>query len=143
MQDFILDSTDPVSYGFIAHSMQEPNRAILAIRGTSNGVEWWDDVNTLGMTVFRVPNSGNVGLGFAKIYDTIEIIPSDVPEVEQRSLKPAGGLAEQVFTLLKQRAALIPDAHAAATSSIEVTGHSLGAALATLYVMENARPVRF
>ena len=34
MQDFILDSTAPVFYGFIAHSLANSTQAILAIRGT-------------------------------------------------------------------------------------------------------------
>jgi hypothetical protein len=58
-----------VFYGFIAVRDEHPNQAILAIRGTSNGVEWWDDCNSLGLTAFRVPGFGNVGLvlnGFTK-----------------------------------------------------------------------------
>ena len=66
MQDFILDSTDPVFYGFVAHSTSEPGQAVLAIRGTQGGVEWWDDVNSFGMTPFKVRNCGNVGLGFER-----------------------------------------------------------------------------
>jgi|SRR5215469_8034745 len=37
MQDFIIGSTGPTFYGF------NPNQFALAIRGTSNGIEWWDD----------------------------------------------------------------------------------------------------
>jgi hypothetical protein len=48
MRDFILGSTDPVFYGFIARSMTDASQFVLAIRGTLNGVEWWDDVNTGG-----------------------------------------------------------------------------------------------
>src|SRR5215471_18632163 len=43
MQDFVLESTAPLFYGFIAQSAVAPNEFVVAIRGTSNGVEWWDD----------------------------------------------------------------------------------------------------
>ena len=59
MQDFVLDNTTPVFYGFIAHNNENPNQAVLAIRGTSNGnIEWWDDFNSLGSTPFKVPGRG-------------------------------------------------------------------------------------
>src|SRR4029077_7018954 len=38
MRDFILDSTDPVFYGFIAQSMTDASQFVLAIRGTSTGL---------------------------------------------------------------------------------------------------------
>ena len=53
MRDFILGSTDPVFYGFIAQSTTDANRFVLAIRGTSNGVEWWDDVNAVLLDELR------------------------------------------------------------------------------------------
>ena len=74
MRDFILDSTDPVFYGFIAQSMTDASQFVLAIRGTSNGVEWWDDVNAVIKVPFKVPGCGSVGAGFARIYDTLEVI---------------------------------------------------------------------
>src|SRR5262249_13696866 len=45
MQDFIIGSLGPTFYGFIAQGKTNPNQFVLAIRGTSNGVEWWDDFN--------------------------------------------------------------------------------------------------
>ena len=41
MQDFIIGSTGPSFYGFIAQSTSNANRFVLALRGTSDGVEWW------------------------------------------------------------------------------------------------------
>jgi hypothetical protein len=141
MQDFILDSTDPVFYGFIAVRDENPNQAVLAIRGTSNGVEWWDDSNSLGLTAFKVPGYGNVGLGFARIYDTLEIVehPPAAAAVAPNSLKQVGSFSAQVAAHLTRRAqaAVSPQAVAPAPT-IEVTGHSLGAALATYYAAENA-----
>src|SRR5450631_2006055 len=43
MQDFIIGSTAPVFYGFLAQSEANPDQYVLAIRGTSGWVEWWDD----------------------------------------------------------------------------------------------------
>ena len=138
MQDFIFDSTAPVFYGFIAHNIQKPEQAILAIRGTSNGVEWWDDANSLGMTPFCVQGCGNVGLGFEKIYVTMQVVecPPVGAAAAPRSLKQVGSFSAQVAEHLRRRAKAA--AVAAVPSSIEVAGHSLGAALATYYAAENA-----
>ena len=142
MRDFIIGSTDPVFYGFIAHSMADANQFVLAIRGTSNGIEWWDDVNASLKTPFKVPGCGAVGTGFARIYNTLEVVerPASVAVALPQSLRAVRGFSQQVSTLVRRRAAATAGAEAAAAPiSIEVTGHSVGAALATLYVMENAR----
>jgi hypothetical protein len=141
MRDFIIGTTDPVFYGFIAHSMADANQFVLAIRGTSNGIEWWDDVNASLKTPFKVPGCGAVGMGFARIYDTLEVVerPASVAVAVAQSLRAVGGFSQQVSTLVRRRAAATAGEAAAAPISIEVTGHSVGAALATLYVMENAR----
>jgi predicted lipase len=140
MRDFILDSTDPVFYGFIAHSDGNPNQAVLAIRGTSNGVEWWDDSNSLGLTAFKVPNCGNVGLGFERIYDTLEIVERPLATAAApQSLSQFGSFSAQVAAHLARQAQATASTQATAlTPSIGVTGHSLGAALATYYAAENA-----
>jgi hypothetical protein len=113
---------------------------ILAIRGTSNGIEWWDDANAVVKTPFKVPNCGAVAAGFARIYDTLEVVerPLEGSASPPQSLKTAGSFAAQVARLVERRAAATASGESAAASSVEVTGHSLGAALATLYVMENA-----
>ena len=142
MRDFTIGSTGPIFYGFIARSVRDPNQFVLAIRGTSNGIEWWDDVNATTRVPFKVPNCGAVGMGFARIYDTLEVIdvPSSVSPAATESLRATGGFSQQVSELVRHRANVTPKAEGLeAPTSIEVTGHSLGAALATLYVMENAQ----
>jgi hypothetical protein len=140
MQDFIIGSTGLTFYGFVAQSNTDSNRFILAIRGTSNPVEWWDDANAILKTPFKVAGCGSVGCGFARIYDTLQLIerPSSAAAVVPQSLRAVGSFSEQVATAISRR--LPPAARApgfSSSASVEVTGHSLGAALATLYTMEN------
>lgn len=143
MQDFLLSSLGPAFYGFIAQSAVNSDQFVLAIRGTSNGVEWWDDANAIVKTDFKIQGCGQVGKGFARIYDTLEVIECQTGAAAiapQRSLRVVGGFAAQVSNLIMRRAG--PSARAVGmppTASIQVTGHSLGAALATLYAMENAQ----
>ena len=141
MRDFILWDTDPIFYGFIASNKEDPTKLVVAIRGTNNPVEMWDDFNALGMQEFVVDGVqiGNVALGFGRIYETMQIIP-----VSTRTPMPSlasGGISfgEQVSIFARQHvAARVGTSASAAAPSIEVTGHSLGSALATYYVMENA-----
>ncbi len=99
MRDFVLGSTNPLFYGFVAQSLRDPSQYVLAFRGTSDWIEWWDDAHALGLTPFRVPGCGSVAEGFAQIYDTIEIVeyPAGAPtvavqEFRQRSARDAESL---------------------------------------------------
>jgi hypothetical protein len=114
MSDFFIANSDVKFYGFIAHSTTAPNQAILAIRGTGDAREWWDDSNAIGMDTFIVQNCGNVGLGFLNIYRKAEVIPCAAPQ----SLRPQfGSFSNQVAMFLRS--------YATASPSIEVAGHSL------------------
>jgi len=142
MRDFVFASTDPVFYGFVAQATAPPHDLVVALRGTQGGVEWWDDLNSAFMVKFRVPGCGYVALGFDRIYDTIEIVPYPTAAdggaaPAERSLAAKGGLARQIAALVESRRRALPAA--APAPVVSVTGHSLGAALATLYVMENAK----
>jgi hypothetical protein len=136
MCDFILWNTAPVFYGFIANRKTDPTKLIMAIRGTDNPVEIWDDLNAIGMTSFLV---GNVALGFGRIYETLQVTPVGSPSAMQSLAAGGISFAEQVARLSRQHAAAKLGARATEQSvSVEVAGHSLGSALATYYVMENA-----
>jgi hypothetical protein len=138
MRDFVLAPTGPEFYGLIAHSTTDPMESVLAIRGTVGGIEWWDDVNAVALQPFKVPNSGLVGAGFAKIYDTLQVIEPPASGATAQPLMAAGSFSQQVAEHVRRQAAVAPQS-AAPTSPAEiyVTGHSLGAALATLYVLDN------
>ena len=90
-------------------------------------------------------------MGFARIYDTIALIayPSAGARTlaAGRSLAPAGSLSQQVAELVARHAptALHTGRGVAApapAATVSVAGHSLGSALATLYVLDNAKTNR-
>lgn len=139
MRDFLFSSTGLVFYGFIAHSTTDPTQAVLAIRGTDNGLEWWDDINSIGMTPF-LSNCGNVGLGWENIFQTLELVErSRAAGAAPQSLKQAGRFSAQVKEHLQRQAAGAGAPQAATRSHrISFTGHSLGAALATICAAEDA-----
>jgi hypothetical protein len=106
MKDFfIFGSTGLVFYGFIAHSNTDPKQAILAIRGTDAGIEWLDDITSLGLEPFVVPNCGNVGIGWENIFLTLELVPVPPAGQAMMSLKPVGRFSAQVREHLLRHAA--------------------------------------
>jgi kumamolisin len=143
MQDFIIGSTDFKFYGVIAQSMNDSTQFVLAIRGTSSLVEWWDDLNAGVKVPFKDPGCGSVGDGFARIYDTLQVVECPAGALASaarpQSLKSIGGFSQQVSDLLRRHSATYArTAGMKPSANVTVTGHSLGSALATLYVMDNA-----
>jgi hypothetical protein len=125
MSDFLNGKQKQVFYGFIAEPEHHSEPCVLALRGTQGFTEWWDALHW-DLVPFRAQGSGLVASGFADVYDTVVVAPrSSAPgnaESKARQTSFAAGVARAVH---KQQALI-------------VTAHSLGAALATLYVMENA-----
>jgi hypothetical protein len=147
MKDFFIQEGDWTFYGFIAQRTSKANEFVLAIRGTGNNIEWLDDITSM----VRVPmvGFGEVAYGFNRIYQTLRVVKPPAAqtlgaELHARSAQATGTFAEQVAATVRERAAATArtsDMKAeapGAAMSIEVTGHSLGAALSTLYVAENA-----
>jgi hypothetical protein len=154
MSDFFLDASKVQFYGIVAHEIANPSSRVVAIRGTEGIVEWMDDAAALLVPFRQVPSAGRVSFGFDKIYSTLKVVRR-IPPGEAARIAPAapetftGSFAEQLEQFALRREAEIAARPLAAPSNERpkrptiVAGHSLGAALATLFVMENDAKRKF
>ncbi len=152
MTDFFLDDTVPRFYGFVAQNRNTYQEFILAIRGTEGKIEWWDDAFAFLVPFQQVPAAGLVHRGFDKIYSSLRIERRRSVE-ERRTLvaeEPfTGSFAEQLEQLhlhmerISIKKALIRADKGRPERTYVVTGHSLGSALCTLFVMENREKGKF
>jgi len=133
MMDFIIVGGDWTFYGLIAQSTTDENNFVLAIRGTENLEEWFDDLTSTVLVPWE--NFGNVGYGFSRIYQTLRVVYAETlgSTSATHSFEPTSTFAHQVAAAVQRHAANVT------ASSVAVTGHSLGAALATLYMAHTAR----
>jgi len=153
MSDFIFGRTDPRFYGLIARNKETQNDFVLAIRGTEGATEWWDDASAYMVPFAQAPHAGRVAHGFDKIYSTLKIVqhPRTAGALLSTlaSLELQGSFAEQLEQLhgrLEQvttRQARFLEKKGRPERPYIVTGHSLGAALCTLFVMENKERDQF
>ena len=155
MSDFILHDKLPKFYGIVVHEVANPDSRIIAIRGTEGIVEWMDDAFAIPVSFHQVHSAGRVAGGFDKIYSTMRVVkhraPKALVEGAPAPAMPAeftGSFADQLDQLAESGEAergLAPRAKdlAPRLRPTEVAGHSLGAALTTLFAMENDSKRRF
>ena len=153
MSDFLFQVTTPKFYGIVVHETANPDNRIIAIRGTEGIVEWLDDASSILMVPFKqAPSAGRVAFGFDKIYSTMKVVP-----VPHAALAPAavvepeltGSFGDQLEQLALRRETERGVVHEFAEGRTRrdrptiVTGHSLGAALAKLFVLEESLKHKF
>jgi hypothetical protein len=153
MSDFFLGTSDPKFYGIVVHEIANPDNRIIAIRGTEGIVEWLDDAASILMVPFKqVPSAGRVAFGFDHIYSTMKVVP--VPQATPGidfAAEPelTGSFGDQLEQLALRREAergvdhQFAAGHTRRVRPTIVTGHSLGSALATLFVLENSLKQKF
>ncbi len=154
MSDFILNLERPQFYGIVAHSIEDPNLRVIAIRGTEGPLEWVDDADAIPVPFRQVPSAGRVACGFDKIYSTLKVVKRRPPGIGSRieTAVPetfSGSFADQLEQLAISRESEHDFAQSSTTEMRRpkrptiVTGHSLGAALSTLFVTENGAKGKF
>jgi len=152
MSDFIFQIRAPKFYGIVVHETANPDNRIIAIRGTEGLIEWLDDAASIVMVPFKqVPSAGRVAFGFDNIYSTMKVVP--VPHaapgqsvVAESELTGSFGDQLEQLALLREAERNVIRQFADGTRADRptvVTGHSLGSALATLFVLENSVKHKF
>jgi hypothetical protein len=156
MSDFLFNIKDPKFYGIVVHEIANPDNRVIAIRGTEGIVEWLDDAASIVMVPFKqMPSAGRVAFGFDNIYSTLKVVPVPAPAehglaAETIGASPlTGSFGDQLEQLALRREAQRGLSHSFAEGRTRrdrptvVSGHSLGSALATLFVLENSVKGKF
>lgn len=151
MSDFLGDLTQVKFYGIVAHKVDNPDERVIAIRGTEGTLEWIDDAFAIPVPFRQVPSAGRVACGFDKIYTSMKVVKrrllSEKQPAEEAPETFPGSFAEQLEQLAISREVarglVRPTPEARRQRPTSVTGHSLGSALATLFVMENGSKRKF
>ncbi len=154
MSDFILGGTETKFYGIVVHSLIDPDSRVIAIRGTEGTIEWIDDGDAIPVPFRQVPSAGRVACGFDRIYSSLKVVKRRIPGTTEdlKGSAPntySGSFADQLDQLACSRE--IASGHSLQSTENSsrptrptiVAAHSLGAALATLFVVENAAKAKF
>ncbi len=153
MTDFFLDDKVPRFYGFVAQNKNTDQEFMLAIRGTEGKIEWFDDAFAFLVRFQPAGDNGRVHRGFDKIYSSLRIVrrPGATEDLRAVAAEPPftgsfGDQLEQLHLHMERasiRKALIREDKGRPERTYVVTGHSLGSALCTLFVMENREKGKF
>lgn len=108
---------DETIFGFIARSQIEPNKFFVVFRGTREAAEWFNNFRPIPKPFLVDGNFGNLG----EVRNGFNLIYSSRPDQES-----------QYLTIQKNIDKLFENEQVNNNSQIFVTGHSLGAGLATL-----------
>jgi predicted lipase len=155
MSDFCAGAEVPKFYGIVAHcTNNDPETRVIAIRGTEGAIEWLDDGDAIPVPFRQVPSAGRVACGFDRIYSSLKVIKRRLPS--EAGLAAAaqpeiftGSFADQLEQLALSREAARGMASNPSNGQgrparpTVVTGHSLGSALTTLFVLENSTKNKF
>ncbi|MGA2389437.1 MAG: lipase family protein [Candidatus Sulfotelmatobacter sp.] len=156
MSDFCIGAAVPKFYGIVAHGTNDdPETRVIAIRGTEGAIEWLDDGDAVPVPFRQVPSAGRVACGFDRIYSSLKVIRRRLPSevgVAAAAAQPetfTGSFADQLEQLALSREAArgaapqSSNGHGRPSRPTVVTGHSLGSALTTLFVLENSTKNKF
>jgi Lipase (class 3) len=118
LQDLVVD--EPI-FGFIARSQIEPNKFFVVFRGTREAAEWFNNFRPVPKPFLVDGNFGNLG----EVRNGFNLIYSSEPNRKSKYLTIQKTIQETIDKLFE-------DKQINNDSQIFVTGHSLGAGLATL-----------